>query len=221
MNIDIAALFVDIGGVLLTNGWDHDARRRACQVFDLDYEEVNELHHMTFPVYEEGKISLQEYLERTVFHEKRAFSQEQFRSFMFAQSEQHLDMIELIRELKARYSLKIVTISNEGRELTIYRVEKFNLREFVDFFVSSCFVRCRKPDHEIYRLALDIAQVPQEKIVYIDDRQMFANVATDLGIKSIHHTSYESTRSALEALGLSSAVPSEGTCQAHQMGQVT
>lgn len=202
--MNIATLFVDIGGVLLTNGWDQSARRRACQVFDLDYEEVNERHHLTFPIYEEGKISLQEYLDRTIFYDERAFSQEQFRSFMFAQSEQYPDMMKLIRELKARYSLKIVTISNEGRELTIYRIEKFNLREFVDSFISSCFVHCRKPDHDIYRLALDIAQVPPEKAVYIDDRQMFVSVAADLGIRSIHHTGYESTRAALEALGLSS-----------------
>lgn len=199
----IAALFIDIGNVLLTNGWDRDARQRACQTFNLDYDEVNERHHLTFPVYEEGKISLDEYLGRTVFYEERAFSQEKFISFMFAQSEPCTDMIQLIRALKARYSLKIVAISNEGQELTIYRIEKFGLREFVDFFVSSCFVHCRKPDHDIYRFALDGAQVPLAQVVYIDDRPMFANVAADLGIRSIHHTSYESTRADLEAVGLS------------------
>lgn len=203
VSMHIAALFLDIGGVLLTNGWDHYARRRACRAFDLDYDEMNERHHLTFPVYEEGKISLEEYLGRTVFYEERAFSQEQFRSFMFAQSERYTDMIELVRELKARHSLKIVTISNEGRELTLYRVEEFGLGEFVDFFVSSCFVHCRKPDHDIYRLALDGAQVPTAQAIYIDDRPMFANVAADLGVRSICHTSCESTRKELEGLGLS------------------
>lgn len=200
---NIKALLIDIGDVLLTNGWDRGSRRRACELFKMDYEEVNERHHLTFPVYEEGKISLDEYLRRTIFYEDRSFSQDEFVSFMFAQSEPYPDMIDLIRGLKAKYALKIVTVSNEGRDLTVYRIEKFGLREFVDFFVSSCFVHCRKPDHDIYGFALDGAQVAAENALYIDDRLMFVNVAADLGIKSFCHTSYSTTRSKLEELGLS------------------
>lgn len=188
---------------MLTNGWDHDARRRACEAFSMDYEEVNERHHLTFPVYEEGMISLDEYLRRTVFYEERAFSQDEFVSFMYAQSQPYPDMIDFVGRLKAKYGLKVVAVSNEGRELTVYRIEKFNLRELMDFFVCSCFVHCRKPDHNIYGIALDGSQAPAEQAIYIDDRPMFVNVARDLGIRSIHHTTCESTRRELERLGLS------------------
>ncbi len=195
-------LFVDIGGVLLTNGWDRSMRKRAAETFGLDSAEMDERHHLTFDTFEEGKLSLEEYLDRVVFYRKRPFSREEFKSFMFSQSQPHPEMIELIRSLKARYGLRVAVVSNEGRELTIYRIQKFRLAEFVDFFVSSCFVHFRKPDADIYRIALDIAQVPPGQLVYIEDREMFIEVAQGLGIRGIHHVSYESTRSALETLGL-------------------
>jgi putative hydrolase of the HAD superfamily len=200
---EITTLFLDIGGILLTNGWDHNMRRHAAQVFDLDYEEMNERHHLTFDTYEEGKLSLYEYLNRVVFYEERPFSLEEFKAFMFEQSQPYSEMIEMICNLKEQHHLKTAAVSNEGRELTIYRIEKFNLGEFIDFFVSSCFVHFRKPDKDIFRIALDIAQVPPSQVVYIEDRPMFIEVAESLGIKGITHRSYESTRLSLQALGLS------------------
>ena len=199
----IVALFLDIGGVLLTNGWDHIMRRRAAEAFDLDYEEMNERHHLTFDTYEEGKLSLSAYLQRVVFYRDRPFTPKEFRSFMFDQSQPHSDMIDLIMRLKTRYELRIGAVSNDGRELTEYRIREFELRTFIDFFVSSCFVHFRKPDEDIYRIALDIAQVPAEQVVYIEDRAMFADVAQNLGIQSIHHADYTATREALRRHGLS------------------
>jgi putative hydrolase of the HAD superfamily len=201
----IVALFLDIGGVLLTNGWDHNMRKDAAATFGLDYEEMNERHHLTFDTYEEGKLSLDEYLRRVVFYEKRPFSSEEFRAFMFAQSQPYPDMIALVQDLKSRHRLKVAAVSNEGRELTIHRIRKFELGTFIDFFISSCFVHFRKPDQDIYRIALDIAQVLPNQVVYIEDRAMFVEVAEGLGIRGIQHVSYQSTREALEALGLSLA----------------
>lgn len=202
-SVRVTTLFLDIGGVLLTNGWDHNARRRAAKAFELDYREMDERHHLTFDTYEEGKLTLDEYLDRVVFFEERLFSRDEFRSFMFAQSQPYPEMIELVRTLKARYNLKIAAVSNEGRELTVYRIREFDLGSFIDFFVSSCFVHYRKPDADIYRIALDIAQVSPEQVVYLEDRAMFVSVAQGLGIRGILHTGYESTRAALVALGLS------------------
>jgi putative hydrolase of the HAD superfamily len=198
----ITTLFLDIGGVLLTNGWDHNIRTRAADKFGLDYEEMNERHHLTFDTYEEGKLSLDEYLNRVVFYEKRLFSREEFKAFMYAQSQPFPEMIELMRGLKAQYGLEVAAVSNEGRELTVYRVEQFQLGTFIDFFVSSCFVHYRKPDEDMYRIALDIAQARPEQVVYIDDRAMFVEVAQGLGINGIIHTGYDETRIALEGWGL-------------------
>jgi putative hydrolase of the HAD superfamily len=199
----ITTLFVDIGGVLLTNAWDHDARLRAAQTLGLDQGEVSERHHLTFDTYEEGKLSLDGYLNRVVFYQQRAFSPEEFKAFMFAQSQSYPEMIDLISDLKARYGLKVAAVSNEGRELTVHRIQRFELAAFIDFFVSSCFVHYRKPDEDIYRIALDVAQVPPAQAAYIDDRAMFIEVARSLDIHGIHHISYESTQAALAALGLS------------------
>lgn len=199
----ITTLFLDIGGVLLTNGWDRKARRRAAETFYLDHEEMEERHHLTFDTYEEGKLTLNEYLTRVVFYEDRSFTLEEFRKFMFSQTRPFPEMIELVRLLKARYGLKIAVVSNEGRELTEHRIQTFALGSFVDFFISSCFVHFRKPDADMYHIALDIAQVAPKKVVYIDDRAMFAEVARSLGIHGIVHSSYESTKEELVKFGLS------------------
>jgi putative hydrolase of the HAD superfamily len=198
----ITTLFLDIGGVLLTNGWDHNSRKHASDKFGLDYNEMDERHHLTFDTYEEGKLSLDEYLNRVVFYQERSFSQEEFKEFMYAQSQPYPEMIELIRRLKTQHGLQVAAVSNEGRELTVYRVHQFKLGTFMDFFISSCFVHYRKPDKDIYRIALDIAQVRPEQVVYIDDRSMFVEVAQSLGIKGILHSGYEATRTSLESFGL-------------------
>jgi putative hydrolase of the HAD superfamily len=198
----VKALFLDIGGVLLTNGWDRHARRRAAECFDLDYEDMNERHHLTFDSYERGQLGLEEYLRRVVFHCARSFSAEQFRQFMFAQSRPDRGVIELVHGLKNRYGLKLAAISNEGRELMLYRIHHFRLHELLDFFIGSCFVGYRKPDAPIYRMALDVAQVPAERVVYLDDRPMFAEVARDQGIRAIHHATLESTKRRLAEFGL-------------------
>lgn len=201
-NQPIKALFIDIGGVLLTNGWDRTSRLKAAELFHLDHDEMQERHHLTFDTYEEGKLSLDEYLDRLVFYQERTFSRDDFKKFMFNQSQPHNEIIELIKNLKRQYGLKVAVISNEGRELTEFRIKEFKLNEFVDFFVSSCFVHFRKPDADIFRIALDISQVPAENVVYIEDREMFVHIAEDLGIKGIHHTGFESTQQRLENLGL-------------------
>ena len=202
MHSQITTLFLDIGGVLLTNGWDHNSRRRAAETFGLDYDEMSERHHLTFDTYEEGKLSLDDYLRRVVFYRERSFSREEFKTFMYAQSKPYPDMIKLIRGLKTQYGLRIATVSNEGRELTMYRVQQFELRTFVDFFVSSCFVHYRKPDEDMYHIALDISQAQSEQVIYIDDRDMFVEVARDVGLAGIVHSGYEATRTSLEGLGL-------------------
>ena len=199
---EIKALFVDIGGVLLTNGWDDEMRQEAARRFDLNYEDMNQRHHLIFDAYEEGKLSLNSYLDRTVFHQERAFTREEFKAFMYAQSRPLSAMIELVRKLKQRYHLKVAAISNEGRELTLHRVETFGLASFIDFFISSCFVHMRKPDADIYRLALDCAQVAPEAGIYVDDRSLFVEVARELGLQGIVHVDVETTRSELVARGL-------------------
>jgi len=198
----VTCVFLDIGGVLLTDGWDHYARKRAATNFKLEWAELEERHNLNFDTYEEGKLTLEEYLGRVVFYQRRPFTRAQFRRFMFEQSKPYPEMIELIRTLKATYSLKIVVVSNEARELNAYRIRKFKLDKFVDAFISSCFVHLRKPDADIFRLALDIAQTPARQIVYVENTALFVQIAEGLGIRSILHTDYKSTCAKLAALGL-------------------
>jgi putative hydrolase of the HAD superfamily len=198
----ITCVFLDIGGVLLTNGWDHQARKRAVRHFKLELAEIEDRHHLTFDTYEEGKLTLEEYLGRVVFYRKRPFTRAQFRRFMFAQSKPYPEMMELVRGLKSMHGLKLVVVSNEGRELNAHRIREYKLDRFVDSFISSCFVHVRKPDADIFRLALDIAQTPAQKVLYIEDTPMFVQIAQGLGIRSILHTDYRSTCAELASFGL-------------------
>jgi putative hydrolase of the HAD superfamily len=201
----VTALFLDVGGVMLTNGWDRRSREAAAKKFGLDLDELNDRHRMTFDTYEAGKLSLDEYLKRTVFCKEQSFTMKEFRTFMFDQSAAYPEMIDLVRALKIRHGLRIAVVNNEGRELNEHRISTFRLGEFVDFFISSCFVHFRKPDADIWKVALDIAQIPKEEVVYIDDRPMFVQVAQGLGIRGIVHNNRNvgQTRDALAAMGLS------------------
>ncbi len=200
--MNITTVFMDIGGVILTNGWDHNMRKLAAWTFDLDYDELNERHHLTFGTYEEGKLSLEQYLDRTIFYRERPFSKDDFRKFMYAQSKPFPDMLLLMRSLKLKYKLKTTAISNEGRELSIYRVQKFRLNSLIDIFISSAFVHFRKPDEDIYRMALDISQASPDEVLYIDDREMFVQVARGMGIRGIIQKDYKNTVLELGKYGL-------------------
>jgi putative hydrolase of the HAD superfamily len=198
----ITHIFSDIGGVLLTNGWDRHMRRDAAISFALDLEDLNDRHKMSFDTYEQGKLDLDTYLNQVVFYTERSFTREDFKEFLFAQSKPKVEMINLLSALKWKYCLKTAAISNEGRELTLYRIKNFNLTALFDYFVSSCFVHFRKPDIDIYRIALDTSQADPARSIYIDDRALFVEIAQSLGLHGIHHTDFEVTRNKLHELGL-------------------
>jgi putative hydrolase of the HAD superfamily len=201
--LPITCALVDIGGVLLSNGWDRHARKRAADHFSLDLSDLNERHHLNFEIYEIGKMSLKDYLQRVIFHEKRLFSSAQFQEFMFLQSTPIPEMIALIRKLKCQYRLKVVALSNEGREINDHRIRHFNLTRIFDFFVSSCFVKLRKPDPELFQLAFDMVQTPAQQIVFVDNTSLFTDIAKSMGMHTIHHQNYASSCAQFAALGLS------------------
>jgi putative hydrolase of the HAD superfamily len=198
----VTTLFIDIGGVLLTDGWGHEFRKMAVKEFNLDPKEMEIRHSMTFETFEIGKLTLEEYMNLVVFYQSRSFTQAQFQEFIFARSESDPKMISLIRQLKAKYGLKIMVVSNESRELNAYRIQKFKLNGFVDAFISSCYVGLRKPDADIFRMALDVAQVTTEEVLYIENTQMFVQIAEGLGIRGIWHTDFQSTHDKLALFGL-------------------
>jgi putative hydrolase of the HAD superfamily len=202
MKTATTCVFLDIGGVVLTDGWNRAARKRAVAYFKLDAAEMEVRHQLTFDTHQLGKLTLNEYLDHVVFYEKRPFTRSRFRQFMFAQSHPFPEMLNLIAKLKVQHGLKIIVVSNEGRELNAYRIRKFKLNAFVDSFISSCFVHLLKPDADIFRLALDTAQVLARQVVYIENIPLFVEVAEGLGIHSILHTDSGTTCAKLTSLKL-------------------
>ena len=201
---EVKTLFLDIGGVLLTDGWSRIARERAFEKFGLmeDKDHINERHDMNFDTYELGKMSFDDYLDNSIFYKKRNFEKEDFVSFLFAQSEALPGAIHYFTELKKNYGLKIIAVSNEARELNEYRIKTFQLHNLFDSFVSSCYVGMRKPDPQMYKLASDISFTPFEEAVYIDDRIIYIEYARSLGLPSLHYTGIDSAKKYFEQLGL-------------------
>ncbi|HTL08745.1 MAG TPA: HAD-IA family hydrolase [Chitinophagaceae bacterium] len=195
-------IFLDIGGVLLSNGWGHESRQAAAARFGFDYNEMNYLHEFIFNVYEIGKITLDEYLNTTLFYRPRNFSKETFIEFMLAQSVELPGTLQWLIEWKKQHAgkFRFISINNEGKELNDYRIAKFRLHDCFDAFVSSCEVGMRKPDPGIFRLAMGIAQASPEECIYFDDRQMLVDAAAKTGITCYRHKGLESTREILEGL---------------------
>jgi putative hydrolase of the HAD superfamily len=198
----ITHLFTDLGGVLLSNGWDRGLRKKTAEHFHVDPAEMDERHHLTYDTYESGKMGLSAYLDRIIFYEPRSFGHDDVIQFILGQAHAFPEMIDLVRGLKARHGIKVAVLSNEGREVTADRIRRFKLAEFVDFFIVSSYVHFRKPDEDIFRIALDIAQAEPARTVYLEDRQMFVEVAATLGLRAIWHRGYDATRAALAELGL-------------------
>ncbi|WEK20342.1 MAG: HAD-IA family hydrolase [Candidatus Pedobacter colombiensis] len=196
----IKAVFFDVGGVLLNNGWGHQSRQEAARLFGLDHSEMEVLHNFIFNVYEIGKITLDDYLDTVIFNHPRDFTKEDFKTFMFAQSEELPGLLQWLKDWKRTCGFRIISLNNEGRELNDYRIKKFGLHDCFDAFISSCEVGMRKPDPGIFKLAMGIAQVSTEECVYFDDRIMLAQAAQKLGIRSVHHQDFLSTKKILEEL---------------------
>ena len=199
----IQAIFWDVGGVLLTNAWDRTQRMAALEHFHLDEEEFHDRHEMVVSSFERGKISLDEYLDRTVFYRTRPFTREAFTDFMFSLSQPMPEVLEFAQLLANSGKFFMGTINNESRELNLYRIEKYGLRKIFRLFVSSCFVGLRKPERDIYRLALETTQIPAGACCFIDDRSLNLEIAAKLGMQTIEMRTVKQLRSDLEKLGVS------------------
>jgi putative hydrolase of the HAD superfamily len=198
----IQAIFWDVGGVLLSNAWDHQQRLAAINHFRISLEEFEDRHAMVVSSFERGKITLEEYLDRTVFYRNRPFTRETFKEFMCSLSRPAPEVLAFAQSLADSGKYLMSTINNESRELNLYRIEKYNLRKIFRLFVSSCFVGLRKPEQEIYRVALEITQIPPQQCCFIDDRSLNLECAAKLGMQTFEMVTLDGLRKDLEKVGV-------------------
>jgi putative hydrolase of the HAD superfamily len=199
---EITTLFFDLGGVLLTNGWDRHSRRHCVESFGLDYEEFRDRHEFVADAFETGRMPIGEYLERTVFYRRRDFTPEAFREAMIGESEPLPDALAIVEELAGTGRYLLATLNNESRELNQARIERFGLRRYFTAFFSSGFLGVKKPDQAIFRLALQITQRPPEECVFIDDRDLNLECAVTEGMATVHYENPGRLRHRLAALGI-------------------
>jgi putative hydrolase of the HAD superfamily len=199
---DAPTLFFDLGGVLLTNGWDTGARRRAAEAFGLDFPEFQTRHEMLKTSFETGRLSLSHYIHKSVFHRPRSFKPEEFQAFMFAQSHLLGDTLDFVRALADTGKYRLYTLNNESRELHEHRVKTFNLDHVFRGFLTSCYLGQVKPDEDIYLNALGIAATSSEHAVFIDDRALNVEPATALGLNAYHFQGLDGLREFLKDRGV-------------------
>ncbi len=198
----ISALFSDVGGVLLTNGLDHVQRARLAKLFDLDAKDFDDRHQMVAAPFDAGQLTLDQYLDRTIFYKPRPFGKQEVKDFMYAQSEAFPDSLALMARIAKAGAVFLATLNNESRELNLHRIEKFKLRDYFSTFFSSCYLGVSKPHPEIYRMALDISQRPAEECVFIDDRAPNLEAAHSLGLRTLQFSSATQLEKDLHNLGL-------------------
>jgi len=195
---EISTILWDVGGVLLTNGWDHEERASVLAHFGVDRNEFEDRHPEANDVWEKGLITAEEYLYRTVFWKPRSFTSEEFLEAMKAESRVLKDSaLGILEDIAASQDVDIGMLNNEARELNDYRIEQFGFTGYFDFFFSSCYVGLRKPAPRIYQLALDVLQCEPGEVVFIDDRQGNADAAASLGIHAIKYEGSEHLAQAL------------------------
>jgi len=205
----IRALFWDVGGVLLTNAWDRNERAKAFEKFHLDADEFHSRHELVVSSFERGKITLDEYLDRTVFYRPRTFSKEEFRQYMLTLSQPFAENLKFAQALADSGEYFMGTINNESRELNAYRIATFDLRKVFRVFFSSCYVGLRKPEADIYRVALEVTQFSARECCFIDDRALNLECAAKLGMQVIQMQGLEGLRRDLATLGVQ---PQERNC---------
>ena len=200
--MDLTHVFFDIGGVLGTNGWDREQRLRALQKFMIDDEDFEHRHHQVVSEFETGAMSLEEYLDVTVFYTPRLFSREDFELYMLAQSEPNPYTLEIAKRVASAGRVRLMTMNNESATLNTYRIERFALRGLFAAFLSSCWLGVRKPSRVFFERAIAIAQAEPERALLIDDRDQNLAPAAELGLQTLRYTDPESLARALAGAGL-------------------
>ena len=198
----ITAVFSDVGGVLLTNGWDRNWRRAFAERFGLDWEDYEDRHQLLTDPVDTGELTLDRYIDLTVFHRPRNFTKQQVIDFILACSQALPESLAVMARLAESQRYFLAALNNESRELNLFRIDRFGLRRYFDAFFSSCFLGVKKPEEGIYRRALEISQRAPEECVFIDDRPMNVECAGHLGMHTILFRDAKQMEQDLRALGL-------------------
>ncbi len=198
----INTLFWDNGGVILTNGWDRSSRRAVVEKFQLDWADFEDRHELMLNAFETGRATLDEYLRRTVFYRQRPFTPDDLKKFMFEQSQPFPESLEFLGKLAQTRAYLMASLNNESREINEYRIHTFHLRDYFQAFFSSCYLGVRKPEEQIYRLALEIAQREPEECILIDDRGLNLECAREIGMHTIQFKNLDQLRQDLAQQGI-------------------
>jgi putative hydrolase of the HAD superfamily len=196
-------ILFDIGGVLLTNGWDHGDREQIFNRFGIDVTDYQERQSKLYEPWDTGRITADQFLSETIFHCPRPFTREEFWQAVLACSQWLEDgALGILEEIVASNRYLVGALNNEPRETNQYRFEHFGLSRWLRVRLSSCYLGLRKPDLAYYRRAIEILGVLPERILFIDDRIVNVEAAQQVGLRALHYEGAQKLRGELEELGV-------------------
>jgi len=201
----IELILCDVGGVLGTNGWDHESRASAAEQFGFDLGPFEERHEEALDTWESGRMTLDEYLDFSVFNVDRPFGREDFKAFMLSQSAPNSVALGFMADLASQNRWRMMTMNNESAELNAYRVDLFGLRPIFSAFLTSAYVGARKPHALFYEKALAIAHADPARTVFIDDRPVNLDPVRTMGVHCVQASSTDAVRAGLAALGITAS----------------
>ena len=188
MEGSIRTIFWDIGGVVLTNGWDKGQRSRVLSRLGVNLEAYEEVHERANYYWERGLMTAKEFFAQTVLqanpHLDLTF--ETLWPQVCAESKVlHAECLDMLSELKEQGSYRLATLNNESRELNEYRLDAFKLRSLFDYFICSGYVHEMKPLPGIFRSAIDVSGFAARTALFIDDKSENCAAAEALGMHVI------------------------------------
>lgn len=201
----VETIFWDVGGVLLTNGWDLKQRAEVLPALGVDLAAYEAIHDEVNYFWERGLISAEDFFERTVLETNPQLNLTFDRIWKLVCAESkilHQECFDLLAALKRGGRYRLATMNNESKELNRHRIDTFRLRQFFDYFICSGYVHEMKPLPEIYRAAIGISGFDPETALFIDDRQENCDAARVFNMKAIHFESPAQLRASLTQLGI-------------------
>jgi HAD superfamily hydrolase (TIGR01509 family) len=205
VSASIRTIFWDLGGVVLTNGWDPGQRKRVLSRLGVNLEAYEELHDRANYYWERGLLTAKDFFSQTVLlpNPKLDLTFDMLWPQVCAASKVlHPECLDMLAELKQMGRYRIATLNNESRELNEYRLDAFKLRSLFDYFICSGYVHEMKPNLGIYKSAIDISGFAASSALFIDDKPENCAAAEAVGMHAIRFESPAQLCTALVEYGI-------------------
>ena len=201
-NMKIEAILFDLGKVIVDFDFQSMLRQlcHSCSKPAEEFEKVFVDPEWALR-YERGLVTTREFHEHLCSSGGLEMELSEFcRIWSSIFAEELLISEKLLRELKQRYPLILVSNTNEAHAEHIR--QNYSVLDYFDEKIFSFEVGCMKPDRRIYEYAIEASGKPAEALFFTDDRPENIEGARQLGIRAHQFRSESDLIAALQDAGV-------------------